>query len=171
MRYYFRKDGSMSATAPTETGAASQFQFDAQAGQRGNLASGGDIWAVLPKWDWKPLQAGKSVAWQTEPLSEDTVMVGTASVDLFVQSTASDADLQVVLSEIRPDGQEMFVQTGILRASMRALAKTATPLWPEHTYLEPDGAPLPADKWSEVRVGIPGFGHAFRKGSRLRLSV
>ncbi len=171
VRYYFRKDGSMSATAPTETGAASQFQFDAQAGQRGNLASGGDIWAVLPKWDWKPLQAGKSVAWQTEPLSEDTVMVGTASVDLFVQSTASDADLQVVLSEIRPDGQEMFVQTGILRASMRALAKTATPLWPEHTYLEPDGAPLPTDKWSEVRIGIPGFGHAFRKGSRLRLSV
>ena len=48
--------------------------------------------------------------------------VGTASVDLWVQSSAKDADLQVVLSEIRPDGKEQFVQAGILRASMRALA-------------------------------------------------
>jgi predicted acyl esterase len=138
---------------------------------RGNLASGGDIWALLPKWDWKPLAAGKSVAFLSDPLTEDTVMVGTASVDLYVQSTATDADLQAVLSEVRSDGQEMFVQSGVLRSSMRALAKNATPLWPEHTYREADGAALPADKWSEVRVGIPGFGHAFRKGSRVRLSI
>ncbi len=170
-RYYFRKDGSLSATAPTEADAASQFQFDPSAGMRGNLASGGDIWALLPKWDWKPLAAGKSVAFLSDPLTEDTVMVGTASVDLYVQSTATDADLQAVLSEVRSDGQEMFVQSGVLRSSMRALAKNATPLWPEHTYRESDGAALPTDKWSEVRVGIPGFGHAFRKGSRVRISI
>ena len=170
-RYFFHKDGSMKTTAPTEASAASQLQIDPAAGQRINLAKDGDIWALIPKWDWKPLESGKALAWQSEPLAEDTVTVGTASVDLWVQSSAKDADLQVVLSEIRPDGKEQFVQAGILRASMRALAKNATALWPEHTYLEADGAPLSSDKWSEVRVGIPAFGHAFRKGSRLRLSV
>jgi hypothetical protein len=161
----------MKTTAPTEASAASQLQIDPAAGQRINLAKDGDIWALIPKWDWKPLESGKALAWQSEPLAEDTVTVGTASVDLWVQSSAKDADLQVVLSEIRPDGKEQFVQAGILRASMRALAKNATALWPEHTYMEADGAPLSSDKWSEVRVGIPAFGHAFRKGSRLRLSV
>jgi putative CocE/NonD family hydrolase len=171
VRYYFRKDGSMTATAPTEPSGASQFEFDPSIGQRSNVASGGDIWALIPKWDWKPLETSKSVAWVSEPMTEDTVMVGTASVDLYVQSSAPDADLQVVLSEVRPDGQELFVQAGALRSSMRTLAREATPLWPEHGYREADAAPLPADKWTEVRVGIPGFGHAFRKGSRLRLSV
>ena len=39
-------------------------------------------------------------------------MLGTGSVDLWVRSTATDADLEVVLSEVRPDGKEVLVQTG-----------------------------------------------------------
>ena len=171
VRYYFRQDGSLSTSTPTETSAATQIVFDPNAGTQGNLAPGGDIWALIPKWDWKPLQTNKAAAWETAALSEDVVMVGTASVDLYVQSTANDADIQVVLSEIRPDGKEQFVQAGTLRVSNRALTRDATPLWPEHSYRETDATPLPAGKWSEARVGIPGFAHAFRKGSRLRLSV
>ena len=37
----------------------------------------------------------------------------------------SDTDLQVTLTEIRPDGKETYVQSGWLRASMRALDQEA----------------------------------------------
>ena len=43
-------------------------------------------------------------------------MAGTGSVDLWVASNRRDADLQVTLSEVRPDGTERYVQNGWLRA-------------------------------------------------------
>ena len=42
-------------------------------------------------------------------------------VDLWVKSTEANTDLQVSLTEVRPDGQEMYVQDGWLRASNRKL--------------------------------------------------
>ena len=56
-------------------------------------------------------------------------MVGTGSVDLWLRSSATDTDLQVTLSEIRPDGLEYYVQNGWLRASHRKLdRRTSTKL-------------------------------------------
>ena len=39
------------------------------------------------------------------------------SVDLWLRSTAPDTDVEVTLTELRPDGQECYVQNGWLRAS------------------------------------------------------
>lgn len=171
LRYYLRHNGELLQTPSPDTNRAVEFEADPQAGTRGNLATNGDIWARIPKWDWKPLEQGKALAWQTYPLGSDLLLIGTASVDLYVQSTAEDADLQAVLSELRSDGQETFVQAGVLRARSRALTPQSQPLWPEHSYLEKDGALLPKNTWSLVRIGIPGFAHVFRKGSLLRLSI
>ena len=173
-RLYLQPTGGLSDAPPTEASAASQFRPDASAGQRSVLAPGGDVWARLPSYRWQAPQSGQALTFETAMLTQDQVMVGTASVDLYMQSTADDADLQVTLSEIRPDGQEMFVQSGWLRASQRKLAAEATPLWPQHTHLREDVQPLShvggAD-WSQVRVGVPAFAHVFRKGSRLRLTI
>ncbi len=98
-------------------------------------------------------------------------MLGSASVDLWLQSIVDDADLEANLSEVRPDGQEMYVQSGWLRASFRHLGADATELWPSPTYLEKDWAPLVAGEWNQARVGITSFGHVFRAGSRIRVSV
>lgn len=174
LRLYFGvkgTDGTLSPTAPTEMNSASAWKHDPDQGQRTNLAPGGDIWALLPKYDYKPLREGYALAFLSEPLVEDTVMIGTASADLYIRSTANDADLQVSLTEVRADGQEVYVQSGWLRASQRKLAKTASELLPEHTHLREDVQPLATDAWTPVRVVVPGFGHPFRKGSRVRISV
>src|SRR5690606_3433946 len=105
------------------------------------------------------------------PLAEDLVMLGTGSVDLWLRSPVDDADLEVTLTEVRPDGQEMVVQSGWLRASMREPSAEATELWPEPTYREEDHQPLVPGEWTPVRVGIAGFGHVFRAGSRVRVVV
>jgi len=78
----------------------------------------------------------------------------------------------VTLSEIRPDGQEQFVQRGWLRMSNRALdAKRSTPT-----------RPWPCDSLTCVQAltpGVPALGrveltkvsHAFRSGSRMRIWI
>ena len=76
------------------------------------------------------------------PLDSDLVLVGNASVDLWVRSTATEADLEVTLSEVRADGQETYVQSGWLRASHRKAGPNATPLWPDHSFEQKDSAPL-----------------------------
>lgn len=170
-RFYFQPDGSLGPVAPSAASGAARFALDPAAGQRGILAPGGNVWDLLPAYEWKPLQAGHAVAFVSAPLTEDMAVIGTASVDLFLRSSVDDADLEVSLSEVRPDGQEMYVQSGWLRASHRALASEATELWPEHTFREEHAKPLTPGEWTAVRVGVPGMSHVFRKGSRLRVWV
>ena len=90
--------------------------------------------------------------------------IGSGAVDLWVRSPVNDADLEINLIEVRPDGQERFVQSGWLRASLRALDPSATELWPEHTYTQADAAPLVPGEWTAARVGFCAFGHVFRAG-------
>src|SRR5262249_36971806 len=101
----------------------------------------------------------------------DEVMLGSGSVDLWLNSTVDDADLEVNLSEVRPDGQEMFIQSGWLRASYRGLGPDSTDLWPSPTFQEKDWSPLVPGEWVQARVGICAFGHVFRAGSRIRIMV
>ncbi|MCS6913946.1 MAG: CocE/NonD family hydrolase [Myxococcota bacterium] len=171
LRYYLHADGSLRREPPTEVDSASSFQHDPEAGSRGILAPGGDSFDKLPQYDYRPLVQGRALAFETAPLTEDLVLLGTGSADLYVRSTAEEADLEVNLTEVRPDGQEMYVQSGWLRASHRALAPSSTPLWPEPTHRQRDWAPLVPGQWVSVRIAIAGFGHVFRKGSRIRLSI
>src|SRR5262249_10503770 len=144
---------------------------DPDAGHRGILAEGGNVWDPIPKYDWKPLPDGYDVVFVSDPLPQDLVMLGTASVDLWIRSPVDDADIEVNLSEVRPDGQEMFVQSGWLRASLRKLAASATELWPDHTYTKEDETLLVPGDWTQARVGVAAFGHVFRAGSRIRVMV
>ena len=85
------------------------------------------IWGANPTYDWRPLPLGKALAFDSPPLTHDVTMVGTGSVDLWLRSTAPDTDLEVTLTELRPDGQERYVQSGWLRASHRKLDPKTRP--------------------------------------------
>jgi putative CocE/NonD family hydrolase len=117
-----------------------------------------------------PVAPGGSVAYTSAPLERDLVVAGPGSADLWLSSTASDTDVQVTLTEVRPDGQETYVQRGWLRASHRKLdPERSTELRPYQTHLRGDAEPL--DGPALLRVEVFPFAHAFRKGSRLRLWV
>ncbi|MBI3122607.1 MAG: hypothetical protein HYZ03_10015, partial [candidate division NC10 bacterium] len=165
------EDGALLARIPEPGAEELVLALDPDAGDQGNLAEGGRLWDLLPRWDWRMPGPGKAIVFEGPPLAADRVMLGTGSADLWLRSPVADADLEITLSEIRPDGQEIFVQAGWLRASLRGLAPTATELWPELTFQERDHAPLVPGQWTSVRVPIAGFGHAFRAGSRVRVSV
>jgi len=128
-------------------------------------------WAKLPDWHWAAPKAGTALAYETAPLPSDVTAIGNASVDLWLQSSAPDTDLQVTITEVRPDGQEVYVQNGWLRASNRALAPNGTELRPTHPLTEDAVETLPSGKFSEARVEVFPFAHVFRKGSRIRVII
>lgn len=170
--WYFADGGALVRETPTGD-AADSFVYDPSGAQRTDYSGNGDgIWAALPAWDWEPLPDGKALAYATAPLTADTVMIGSGSVDLWLKATATDVDLQVTLSEIRPDGQEVYVQNGWLRASRRKLDDAqSTELRPVFSGREEDVQPVPSDQFVLARVELFPFGHAFRAGSRVRISV
>jgi hypothetical protein len=108
----------------------------------------------------------------TAPLSADTTVVGAGRVDLWVRSQAPNVDLQVTISEVRPDGKETFVQNGWVRGNMRALDEAkSTELEPVLSLREADIAPMPSDEFVPVTVPLYYEGHAYRAGSRVRVRV
>lgn len=131
-----------------------------------------DLFSAEPAFDWQPVADGTSLSYLTPPLAHDTVMLGPGSADLWLRSSARDLDLEVVVTEVRPDGKETYVQSGWLRASHRALdRKDSTALEPVLTHTRADAAPLPHGRFVLARVPIFPFGHAFRAGSQVRVII
>jgi predicted acyl esterase len=134
--------------------------------------NGNGVWRADVKYDWKPLPDGKGLGYITAPLASNTVVVGAGSVNLWVKSTAKDEDFEVTVSEVRPDGTEIYVQSGWLRASQRKTDEAkSTDLTPVYTNTKADAADLPAGEFTSVRIALFPFAHPFRAGSRIRLTV
>jgi predicted acyl esterase len=94
------------------------------------------------------------------------------SLNLWMSSTATDTDLQATITEVRPDGEEVYVGRGWLKASMRALDTTAsTPTMPVQTDREADVQPLVPTEPTFMRLAVNPIDYAFRAGSRIRLII
>lgn len=168
--FYLADDGALTAEEPEESSTVS-FRPDPSARPRTSLSEG-DPWAALPPYEWAPVTGESGLGFISDPLDDDLTVMGPASLDLWLESTAEDTDLQVTISEVRPDGQEMFVQSGLLRASSRALdTERSTELVPVPSYLAEDIAPLPADGPSEVRIPMFPIAYSFREGSQIRITI
>ena len=172
-RFFLSSGGALSSGPGTGTpdeytyvGGTGQYRGDAGIPTTIDPATGKVI-------DWSaPSDRDKSLVYTSPPLEKDLAVLGSGSVDLWLESTAVDTDLQVVLTEARPDGQEMYVQAGWLRASHRRLdAQRSTATLPFHTHQELDAQPLTLLKPEQMRVEIRPFGHVFRAGSRLRVFI
>jgi len=159
---YFQPDGGLAPKPPGGGAEATAYRYDPAANP--------------PMFDarqgWPHPADGTAAVFVTEPLTEDMVFLGSGAVELWLASEGVDTDVEVVLSEIRPDGQEMFVQMGWLRASHRAEDPgLSTALRPYHTHRETDLMPLVPGEYSLLRVELFPFGHIFRAGSRIKVSV
>lgn len=159
--------GSAGRLSPTpHPGPAQGFDYPGAGVVVNNLA-GTTYWGPLPA-NWR----NTSLAYTSRPLEDSMMVYGPASADLWVAATGGDADLQVTLTELRPDGQETYVQRGWLRLSNRALDEAAsTPLLPVHLGRADRLMPVLPGRPVLARVEINKMGHYFRKGSRLRVWI
>lgn len=169
---FFLGDAGRLGTDLTATGETSYVADPTAVPETFYEGSGSGIWRADVQYDWVRNPEGTAAVFTSEPFTEDAVILGPGSADLWITSSAVDTDLEVTISEVRPDGSEVYVQSGWLRASHRALDEAAsTELTPVHTHLAADAAELAPGEITAVRVDIFPVAHPIRSGSRLRITI
>jgi predicted acyl esterase len=169
---HLRTGGALAPAAPGTDEAGDTYTYTPGAGSQG-ISNPKYGYPDLPDrylWDYGP-PAGTFAAYTTDPMAGDMTLLGSASLDLWLAAGASDTDVQVTLTEVRPDGQEQYIQKGWLRASQRALDPRSTVLRPHQTHQEADVAALTPGEPTLLRVEVFPFGHVVRAGSRLRVWI
>src|SRR5262249_10365653 len=181
--WYFGSSGALGGQPPANS-AVHWFRAKADAlppTDFGTNTGGGGLWGNASQWDWKWQQnpAGTAVSYLSAPLTTNTTVVGAGSVNLWVRSSTPDVDLQATISEVRPDGNESFVQNGWLRSSdpkpdpgqNNLLRQKSTPLEPVLSMRAADAQPMPQGQFADVVIPLYFQGHAYRAGSRIRITI
>lgn len=171
--FYLGPNATLTSSPPTASDQVDTYVADPAAVPEtfysGSLS---DIWKADVAWNWVRNPSGTAAAYTSAPFSASSVYIGSGSADLWVKSSSADTDVEVTLSEIRPDGQEVYVQSGWLRGSLRAVDESSSSeTRPVHEFRAEDNSPMASATWNLMRVEIFPFAHAFRAGSRLRVTV
>jgi hypothetical protein len=175
---FFRGNGLMTGK-PAKKGrksASTTFTWDKTARPpvdfAGTDTGGGDLWTAHPSYDWRQPPPGTAASFITPPLAHDAAIIGAGAVHAWIRTSVPDLDLQVTVSEVRPDGQESYVQSGYLRASFRKLdPRKSTLLEPALSLRRDDIAKLPKGQFSKLIVPLYYQGHMYRAGSRIRVTI
>jgi predicted acyl esterase len=174
--WYLDRDIKLSGTPPSRAGIdrfrwnprvrpGTDFSGDTAAGENG-------LWTATPPYHWDHSPGRNAVSYVTSPLSENATAVGAGAVRVWLRSTRKNVDLQATVSEVRPDGKETFVQSGWLRGNERKLdRRKSTPLEPTLSLRARDVRPLPRKRFAKTTIPLYYQGHAYRAGSRIRVTI
>ncbi|WP_441960620.1 CocE/NonD family hydrolase [Mycolicibacterium houstonense] len=162
-RLWLREGGVLSDVRPDElSGAPADYRYPVDGPAVNDPDTEG----------WQPSASDGQLTFTTAALPADLSFYGAGSADLWLSSTATDTDVQVTVSEVRPDGTEMFVQRGWLRASLRGLdGSRTTELRPWGDFTETSAQLLVAGQPALLRIEINKFAHVFRAGSSIRITI
>ena len=130
------------------------------------------------QWNWQQNPAGTAVSYVSAPLKANTTVIGDGGVYLWVRSSTPDVDLQATISEVRPDGNETFVQNGWIRASERKLSTTTDNMFDQKPRCSNQSrrsggrsAPMPAGQFVQGRHTPLLRGARVPGGSRIRVTI
>jgi putative CocE/NonD family hydrolase len=91
------------------------------------------------------------------PLPSDTEVTGSATVDLWAESSSVDTDFTAKLAVVKPDGEVVNLNDGILRTSFRDSLSNPTP--------------VAAGQPTKYRIQIWPTSYQYRAGDRIRLEI
>ncbi|MFL6172459.1 MAG: CocE/NonD family hydrolase [Marmoricola sp.] len=182
--WYLTSGGRLSATGPGSSASIEKFSADPEATPANDYTGGtgvGGLWGNQSQWtwDWSQRRSGTAVSYLTSPLSTDTTVLGAGAVYAYVRSSKPNVDFMATVSEISPDGKETYVQSGYVRGEGRALSTSANNVLKQaSTLLEPvlsmrlaDVSPLPSTRYTRLPIPLYFQGHAYRAGSRIRVTI
>lgn len=164
MRYsaLYLRTGSALADTPATTDEAPDAYTDKSSQHVVLVGSGKGI-----AWD-VPQKGGAT--YMSAPFGHDTLMVGPWGLRLFLSTTASDTDVEAILSVVDSAGNTTYVSRGYLRGSHRALdPEHSTEEVPWHYHTNPQ--PMTPGTVYQLDVETSPIGQLFRKGSRVRLDI
>ena len=109
-------------------------------------------------YDQSPVEQRSDVlVYSSAALEHDTEVTGPVTVRLWAQSTSADTDFTAKLTVVKPDGQVMNLNNGILRTSFRDSLSDPTATTPGRPY--------------EYQIQVWPTSYEFRSGDRIRLEI
>jgi putative CocE/NonD family hydrolase len=109
-------------------------------------------------YDQTPVEQRSDVlVYTTAPLPHDTEVTGSTTVNLWAESSAPDTDFTAKLAVVKPDGEVVNLNNGILRTSFRDSLSNPT--------LVPPNQPI------AYRIQIWPTSYEYRAGDRIRLEI
>lgn len=152
------------------TSGAHRYMHDPEASDRNFFGSSGySVLSLLWDLDWSYFDTGYLVSYRSKEFSEDTIVSGPGIIDLWVRSPESELQIQATLTEIRPDGTEVLIQSGWIRVGHQA--EEGENLRLDYTFHMEDFVPLAINTWTKTQISIPSFAHPVRTGSRLQIAL
>ncbi len=153
-------DGQLSSD-PLRAGQAGPLTYVYPMGTE--LVGNNDMFAIPPS----PLG---SLVYRTTPFEQEFPLLGSARLVFHVSAEQRDTDFMVVLHDIGPDGETLYLQRAFLRASHRAIDPArSSKHWAYHPHDR--SQPLVPGRVYEVQISFPELGHVFRAGHALELSI
>lgn len=171
-RWWLDNGGKLVDARPDE-GGADRYSDDIEAGEVKYAQV--DVFDAFIKptvpVDWSHFDEGASAAYEVE-LDEALTIVGQGHLDLWLRPGTPDTSVQVTLTEVRPDGMELRVQSGWHRLVHAGEdAQRSDELRVDYTFSEDDRSPLDVGEWHRRRIPLMPFAHVFRAGSKIRIRV
>lgn len=176
--YYFLRNGTMTLAMPTTDKNMTSYVYDPKNPVPtigGNISSGDGI-LLQGAWDqrggrhvWNapdplPLSARNDVVvFRTQPLTDNVEVTGEIQVKLWASSTALDTDFTAKLLDVYPpskdypDGFDLNITDGIIRARFREGGATESLLEPGNVY--------------EFTIKLYPTSNVFKKGHRIRVDL
>jgi uncharacterized protein len=177
-KLYFREQGKLSFEAPS----GSQPQFDSYVSDPDHPVpyrarpveptynpgdQGGSRWSTWLLEDQRFVENRSDVlTWESEPLTQDTVIAGDIVAHLFASTSGTDSDWVVKLIDVYPEsypkdakmgGYQLMIADEILRGRYR------------NSFTNPE--PIPANRIVEYRIDLHTNNHAFLQGHRIMVQV
>jgi putative CocE/NonD family hydrolase len=106
----------------------------------------------------------------TEPLAEAVELVGPAALTLFAAIDSEDTNWMASLLDVFPDGMEVELTRGFLKASHREVDEERSELWrPYHPHTRRE--PVEPGVIHEYRIELSPLASVFAPGHRIKLSI
>ena len=157
--FYLHPTGSLSVVMPEQTYAPDSFYYDPRDPSPTIGGAGISIFLLHGPYDqrWQVENRDDAVVFSTAVLTEDLVVDGEVSAQLYVSSNCLDTDFTVRLCDVYPDGRSMLVMDGIRRMRFRESFEQEILMTPGEIY--------------QVTIGMPNVGLTFVQGHRVRICI
>jgi len=111
-----------------------------------------------------------SLEYRTAPFFEDTEITGPVALYLYAAIDCADTNFMVDLKDVAPDGNEIPISRGYLKASHRDLDQARSkPYKPYHTHTDPK--PVTPGEIYEYAIEIMAVSNVFKAGNSLKLVI
>ncbi|TDO07017.1 hypothetical protein EV580_5979 [Mycobacterium sp. BK086] len=154
------RSGTLGAAAPPADQAPDRYVYDPTdpAPSMGGHSCCGARSGPQGPYDQTPVEQRSDVLiYSSDPLAADTEVTGPTTVDLWASSSAVDTDFTAKLIVVKPDGDAINLNNGILRTAFRDSLSDASPGIPNRPY--------------EYHIAIWPTSYLFRAGDRIRLEI